>query len=149
MNAIGTIVFNNYELPAQEYKSSGTKISVFWHKSSSTLFLADLKGRRWFSMSLLSTWQLHKLSISASPRLSPAAPHPDRPHALRDKHSSDAAWTLLLPSLSTSTPAALKPLTRWTLRGQRWTLSRAARRHEASHHISVWISAPNYVPKKV
>lgn len=35
---------------------------------------------------------------SASPRHSPAAPHPGRPHALRDKHSWDAAWTPPLPS---------------------------------------------------
>lgn len=62
-------------------------------------------------------------SISTSPHHSAAAPYHDHPHALRDKHSWDAAWTLLLPSLSTSTPAARKLFTRWTLRGQYWTLS--------------------------
>lgn len=56
-------------------------------------------------------------SISTSPHLSAAAPYHDHTHALRDKHSWDAAWTLFLPSLSTSTPAARTLFIRWTLRG--------------------------------
>lgn len=78
---------------------------------------------------------INTISASLSPLTSCTTP--DGRRALRHKHSWDAAWTLLLPSLSTPTPAALKPFTGWTLRGLRRTPSerRAQARNQPSHFI--------------
>lgn len=102
------------------------------------------RGARWvFDQSLASMWQLHQLH----PCLPlPAAPHPDRPHALKRQ-------TLFRCSLNSATPLALCLYASCTQ-----TLNKVNQRSrvnakawaggECCRHISVWISSPKHIRQK-
>lgn len=132
-------------------KRSGDGTSDFLPGVQHRRALSQFKRKRWFSVRDLDGGGSCINTVSAS--LSPLASctTPDGRRTQTQTRSWDAAWTLLLPSLSTPTPAALEPFTGWNTQRSApsagW-VSACVRSHQTSQRISSGRSGSSHVPQE-